>query len=174
MKKYWLSALAVLAGVLASTGTTCLAMQSDDSDQRVIEKPVLADNAEKLVQVATQIRALMGPGGRYEFIPAEDKVRANADLDAMLAMLQKAGAVAAMSMDEKIRLFNTQEHLNGILTHSDRYRLVCQHRPPSGSMVPATSCMTVAEIEKRKRDSQNFMEGVQSKQSVPLMSGPGH
>jgi len=41
-------------------------------------------------------------------------------------------------------------------------------------MVPATSCMTVAEIEKRKRDSQNFMEGVQSKQSVPLMSGPGH
>jgi len=124
---------------------------------KVVEKPVAADTPEKFAEVAAQIRKEMGPDGRYEFIRADDKARANADLDTMAAMLQKAGSVASMPQSDQVQLFNTQEHLNGILTHNDRNRLVCERRAPIGTNIPQNSCKTVAEIEKMRRDSQKYM-----------------
>jgi len=124
---------------------------------KVVEKPVAADTPEKFAEVAAQIRKEMGPDGRYEFIRADDKARANADLDTMAAMLQKAGSVASMPQSDQVQLFNTQEHLNGILTHNDRNRLVCERRAPVGTNIPQNSCKTVAEIEKMRRDSQKYM-----------------
>ena len=124
---------------------------------KVVEKPVAADTPEKFAEVAAQIRKEMGPDGRYEFIRPDDKAKANTDLDTMAAMLQKAGSVAAMKQNEQVQLFNTQEHLNGILTHSDRNRLVCERRAPVGTNIPQNTCKTVAEIEKMRRDSQKYM-----------------
>ncbi|HEX7915946.1 hypothetical protein [Rudaea sp.] len=128
------------------------------ADDKVVEKPVAADTPEKFADTATLIHREMGVGGRYEFIRADDKARAEADLDTMTAMIGKAGSVAAMSKEDQVRLFNTQEHLNGILTHSDRNRLVCERQRPIGSNIPQNSCKTVAEIEKMRRDSQKYMK----------------
>ena len=127
------------------------------ASDKAIEKPVAADTPEKFEQVAAGVRQEMSQGGRYEFIRPDDKAKVMADLDSMAAMLQKAGSVSAMPQADQVKLFNTQEHLNGILTHSDRNRLVCEHRAPMGSNIPQTSCKTVAEIEKMRRDSQKYM-----------------
>jgi len=127
------------------------------SDQ-VIEKPVVADTPEKFAQTAGQIRAEMNAGGRYEFINPGDKGKVETDLNSIGAMLQKSGAVAAMSQEDKVRLFNTQEHLNGLLTHSDSNRLVCERRAPVGTNIPLNTCKTVGEIEKNRRDSQKYMQ----------------
>ena len=125
---------------------------------KVIEKPVAADTPEKFAVTTAQIRKDMGAEGRYEFIRPDDKGKADADMDAIAAMLQKAGSVAAMPEADRVKLFNMQEHLNGILTHSDRNRLVCERRAPVGTNIPQTSCKTVAEIEKLRRDSQKYMD----------------
>ncbi len=125
----------------------------------VIQKPVAADTPEKFTQTAEQVRKEMGAGGRYEFIRPDDKTKVNADLDSMAAMLQKSGSVGAMKEDEKVQLFNTQEHLNGMLTHSDRNRLVCENSAPTGSNLRRTTCMTVGEIElKRQRDQKGIQD----------------
>ncbi len=125
---------------------------------RPIEKPVVADTPEKFAATATQIRAEMATGGRYEFIRPDNKGKVEADLNSMAAMLQKAGSVAAMREQEKVQLYNLQEHLNGILTHSDRNRLICEHRPPLGTNIPVTTCKTVAEIERSRRESEKYMQ----------------
>jgi hypothetical protein len=61
-----------------------------------------------------------------------------------------------------VQLFNTQEHLNGILTHSDSNRLVCERRAPVGTNIPVNSCKTVGQIEKERKDSQKTMMDQQS------------
>jgi len=126
------------------------------TDGKVIDKPVEADTPAAFATVAATIRGDMRDGGRYEFIRPDDKARVGADLDEMATMLQKSGSVAGMSQSDKVRLFNIQEHVNGILTHSDRNRLVCEHRPPIGSNIPMTSCKTIAEVEKARRDAQKM------------------
>jgi hypothetical protein len=97
----------------------------------------------------------MGTGGRYEFITRDDKAKVDSDLAAMSAMLQKYGSVAAMTQLEKVQLFNTQEQLNGVLTHSDRNRLVCEHKAPLGTTIARTTCQTVADIEQNRKDGQH-------------------
>jgi hypothetical protein len=128
------------------------------ASDKAVEKPVMADTPYKFTEVASQIRLQMSTGGRYEFITATDKGKVEADLNSMAAMLQKSGSVATMNQTEQVQLFNTQEHLNGILLHNDSNRLVCEHRAPIGTNIPVNSCKTVAQIEKMRRDGQKYMQ----------------
>ena len=140
-----LFAIAGLAGVVMLAGCPAYAGE-------VIKNRVSADTVEKFQAVAAEVRGDMNMGGRYEFMTPDDKAKAEGDLNAMAAMLQKSGTVNAMTQTEKVKLFNTQEHLNGLLTHSDRNRLVCQHTAPVGTSIPRTTCQTVAEIEQNRKD----------------------
>ncbi len=124
----------------------------------VIKNRVSADTLEKFQTVAEEVRSDMNTGGRYEYISADNKTQAENDLTAMAAMLQKSGSVAAMTQPEKVKLFNTQEHLNGILTHSDSNRLVCEHSAPVGTSIPRTTCQTVADIEHARRTSRDYIK----------------
>jgi len=135
----------------------CNAYASDKvNDKRVVADS--ADTPDKFAQVIDEVHQEMGPGGRYEFIKSDAKAQVENDLNAMDALIKKAGSVEAMTQTTKVELFNRQEHLNGVLSHNDGNRLVCEHKAPMGSNIPVTTCKTVAEIEKMRRDAQKFMQ----------------
>jgi len=142
--------------LLASMQALCFAAAF--ASDKVVEKPVAADTAQKFNDVAAAVRKEMQAGGRYEFIRADEKAKAETDLETMGAMLQKSGSASAMSEADQLKLFNTQEHLNGILSHSDANRLVCQKDRPVGSNIPVTTCKTFGEIERNRRDAQKYMQ----------------
>jgi ABC-type metal ion transport system substrate-binding protein len=119
---------------------------------------VVASTAQAFAQTETQIRQQMESGGRFEFIKPTDKVTANSDLDAMMAMLQKSGSVDAMNAGDKVHLLNLQEHLNGVLTHNDSERLVCERNNPLGSHIASTTCRTYGEIERNRQQTQKFLD----------------
>jgi hypothetical protein len=126
----------------------------------VIEKRVAADTPEKFKQVEVDIRNDMNPGGRYEFIRPDEKVKVEADMTLMESMLQKAGSVNAMPDRDKVRLYNTQENLNGLLTHSDSNRLVCERAASLGSHIQTTTCKTVGEIERVRRAIKDKLQQI--------------
>jgi len=134
----------------------CLASASVAAD-KAVEKPFMADTAAKFAETVKQVHEAMQPQGRYEFIRPEDRAKVDTDIQTMQAMLEKSGSVAAMSADEKVRLYNAQEHLNGILTHSDNDRLVCERRAPVGTNIPVINCRTFGEVERTRRDAQKYM-----------------
>ena len=125
---------------------------------QAIEKPVAADTPDKFAKTTDEIHHEMGPGGRYEFIRPDQKVNVEADLNTMAAMLQKSGSVERMTQTEKVQLFNTQEHLNGILTHTDSDRLVCEHRAPTGTTIPRTTCQTLGDAERSRKATNKFLQ----------------
>ena len=122
-----------------------------------VEAPFRADTAEKFAATERDVRTEMSSGGRYEFISPENRAKVEADMGKMEALFRQTGSVAAMNVQQQTQLFNIQEHLNGVLTHSDSNRLVCDHTAPVGTHIPLTTCKTVAEIEKARRDSQLYM-----------------
>jgi hypothetical protein len=125
---------------------------------QVVEKPVVADAPDKFAQTISHIHQEMSAGGRYEFIRPDEKAKVEVDLNTMASMLQKSGSVQAMSQSEKVNLFNTQEHVNGILTHSDSNRLICEHRAPTGTSIPRTMCQTLGEVETMRRATHKLMD----------------
>ena len=125
---------------------------------QVVKKPVdTADTPEKLQAVIDSIHGEMAQNKRYEFITPTERTAVDNDFAAMMALITKTGSVAAMREDDRVKLFNAQEHVNGILTHSDRNRLVCERRQKMGSNLPVNECSTVADIERNRANSQKFM-----------------
>ena len=123
-----------------------------------VAAPFVADTADKFNTTVAEVHASMASGGHYEFISADNKTKVDEDIAKMSALFQQAGTVAAMSQEQKIQLFNTQEHLNGILTHSDRDRLICEHRAPVGTNIPSNTCHTFGELERARRADQKYLQ----------------
>lgn len=141
---------------------------------QVVEKPVSADTPEKFAAVAAGVRTDMAPGGRYEFIRPDQKGKVEADLNLMMQLLQQSGSVTAMREDQKVQLFNTQENLNGILTHSDKNRLVCENVAAAGSLLRTNKCKTLGEIERDRASSKQLMDYKEEKSVIPLVNkAPG-
>ena len=141
---------------------------------QVIEKRVAADTPEKFQQTAADIRKDMSPGGRYELMRSDEKAKAENDLDAIMKMLQESGSVSAMKHEQQVQLFNVQENLNGLLTHSDRNRLVCEKNAAMGTHIQTTTCKTVGDIERERTSSRKYMTDQGEKQQLPLSNkAPG-
>jgi hypothetical protein len=142
-----LALLAALILCCASAGA-----QDGKADRNgVIEKPVLADTAEKFTEQTRRIHQDMQAGGRYEYATTGERGKVDSLLDKMTGLLQKAGSVDAMNHDAKVVLFNAQAEVNGILKHNDSNRLVCESRAPIGSHIPVTTCRTFGSIEHGRR-----------------------
>lgn len=145
MKFRWIAILMVLAGWSALA-------------DEVVKKPVdTADTPEKLQAVIDSVHAEMAQDKRYEFITPSQRSQVDNDFATMMTLIKKTGSVSAMREDDRVKLFNAQEHANGILTHSDRNRLVCERRPKMGSNLPVNECSTVADIERNRANSQKLM-----------------
>jgi hypothetical protein len=143
---------AILFGAVAALATSFVWADAPVKD------PVKADTAEKFAAVASEVRGDMEPNGRYEFISPDGRTRVESDLDAMTALLQKSHSVSEMAPADKVTLLNLQENLNGILTKSDSNRLVCERNAPLGSHIQGTSCQTYGQVERRRRESQKYMD----------------
>jgi len=134
------------------------------------------ENADAFKPTIDRIQHEMDKGGRYEYIKDDDRNEVNADLDLMLGMIREHGTVAAMKDEDRVKLFNTQEKINAILTNSDSNRLICEKVPQPGTMLRQTSCHTVAEARKRERESQDALERSQNHLQMRSFqaAGSGH
>lgn len=151
MKKVWMGLFALLVFTAA---------QADD---RVVEKPLVAQSLEGFKVEADAIRSGMQPGGRYEFLKADDRSRIEARLNTMQALLQNSATQNDLNSRDKIALVNAQEEVNGILKHNDSNRLVCERRSPVGSHIPVTTCRTYGEIEEQRREAQKGVSDMSQK-----------
>ena len=135
-------------------GIACLLLSAAAyADEQVIEKPLVAQTLAGFDQEATEIRAGMHEGGRYEFLKADDKGKVEARLNSMHALLERHASQNDLNSTDKITLANAQEEVNAILKHNDSNRLVCESRAPIGSHLPVKTCRTYGEIELQRQEA---------------------
>ncbi|MGH8042462.1 MAG: hypothetical protein ACREPN_10505 [Rudaea sp.] len=127
-------------------------------DVQVVQKPLVAQTLDNFMQDSARIRKQMEPGGLYGHIAATDKSRVVMRLADMQKLLQAHANASDLATNDKIALANAQEEINGILSHNDNNRLICQHVNPVGSHIPVTTCRTYAEIMAERERAQHDME----------------
>jgi hypothetical protein len=133
------------------------------------EKVVVADTPEKFELLVQAIRQEMAPGKRYEFLRDRDRDRVNQAFDRMAALLAKGGSVEALDTEDKTRLFNDQEAVNGLLAKNSDDRLVCSYVAPVGSHLPVKTCHTVRELERSRNEFRRQSNQLQDQSRL----GPG-
>lgn len=63
-----------------------------------------------------------------------------------------------LPIDERIDLLNAQERIVGILERHPRDTLICRKKKSTGTRIPATECLTIAQREARARHAREAMD----------------
>jgi hypothetical protein len=121
------------------------------------EKQVNADTKEAFADISQNVRREMDSGGKYEFVPPDERAKIDKSFAEMTALFDQYGTVSAMNQDAKVKLFNDQEIVNSILTKRDRDRVICENKAPVGSHIRQTTCHTYAQEVQARQDTQKQM-----------------
>lgn len=141
----------------------CVSVQAISRD-KVNKEPLVARTLDTFNQNVDTIYKQMQPGGVYEHISPSERTRISHDVEVMRQLLQAHATENDMPAEDKVALANAQEEVNGILSHNDNNRLICEHSAATGSHIQTTRCHTYGEIMARRasdkkalQDQQNMM-----------------
>ena len=141
-------ALGLLLGVLFATGSAMAAMPKKP-------EPVIGKlDPTQFPALAALIRGEMGPGGRWEYMKAKERMTIEVSLDTMERTLAGHQDVAELTEYEKVEVLNAQEQINAILTRRDKDRLICERRKIVGSQLPQNVCETYGEKVRRNAEAK--------------------
>lgn len=106
---------------------------------------------------AAMVRKQLG-SGRYEYMTGKERDIVDSNLKDMQALFDTFGAADKMDGASKARLLSEQAATNEILARRDNNRTICERSAPTGSLVPKTTCRTYGDIERARRENQNFLQ----------------
>jgi hypothetical protein len=113
---------------------------------------------KSFIEQKQTIIAQLGDGKTYSEISSKDRGEVTAALDRMDVAIGTAGSVDALTMEQKVAVFNDQEVVNTLLTKARKdSRLVCKRETTVSSRLPTTQCLTVAERKRVYEEAQSMI-----------------
>jgi len=138
--------------------------------QAASEKPVV--QMDRQAPVAEQVRKVEKAldNGEYAEISADDRAQVRQSLERITLRVGDRQTAQELPPAAQNEVFNDQERINTILTraHADS-RLVCQHTRTTGSNMPKSRCLTVAE---RRRIEEKGKALLNDQRSYRTLSPP--
>ncbi len=138
--------------------------------QAASEKPVV--QMDRQAPVAEQVRKVEKAldNGEYAEISADDRAQVRQSLERITLRVGDRQTAQELPPAVQNEVFNDQERINTILTraHADS-RLVCQHTRTTGSNMPKSRCLTVAE---RRRIEEKGKALLNDQRSYRTLSPP--
>ncbi|WP_313179493.1 hypothetical protein [Stenotrophomonas sp.] len=138
--------------------------------QAASEKPVV--QMDRQAPVAEQVRQVEKAldNGEYAEISADDRAQVRQSLERITLRVGDRQTAQELPPAVQNEVFNDQERINTILTraHADS-RLVCQHTRTTGSNMPKSRCLTVAE---RRRIEEKGKALLNDQRSYRTLSPP--
>jgi hypothetical protein len=126
------------------------------------EQPKVALAQGDFAAQRAQIERDLADGKTYAEITAGDKAKVRESLERITGELEGVESVDALNESAKARVFNDQEQINQILTAAEAdSRLVCTREVKTGSNRKVTTCVTVAERNRRRDVDQRNLQDVQ-------------
>lgn len=121
------------------------------------DKPAL-DLSKSFTEQKREIEADLADGKTYSEISSKDRAEVAAAISRISGAIGSASTVEELSEADRIAVFNDQEVINGILTKARRdSRVVCTHEKKVGSHRSTARCLTVAERERAREQSQDAL-----------------
>ena len=126
------------------------------------EQPKVALAQGDFAAQRAQIERDLADGKTYAEISSGDRAKVRESLNRISGELEGVESIDALNESAKARVFNDQEQINQILTAAEAdSRLVCSSEMKTGSRRKTTTCLTVAERNRRRETDQQNLQDVQ-------------
>ncbi|HEL3809718.1 TPA: hypothetical protein UMT89_001044 [Stenotrophomonas maltophilia] len=122
------------------------------------DKPtVRMDSATPVSEQIRNVETAMGSEA-YSEIGLEDKSRVQQALNRIKIKMNGREKVDELAPQERNDVFNEQEIVNTIMTRAQAdSRMICRRERLTGSNMPQSVCLTVAQRRKAQEDSRRTM-----------------
>jgi hypothetical protein len=147
-------------GLLLSGGAMARAVAQGDraaiaarADSRAAE---ITDTRAYLAEIDDAIR--MARAGQYGTIGRSGHRRLDAAQRRIHSLLAGHDSALELAPDERVGLYNAQEMVRSLLRSDDKDRMVCRRETKTGSRIPKTECLTVAEREERAQTARQSLD----------------
>jgi hypothetical protein len=142
------------ASLLAIPLVSGAAIAERDKGQSVAQRAQanaerIGDAGAFLTEVDTTVE--MARAGEYGRLKKGTLVRIEMARDRMNDLLEGHDNALELDPEERLELYNAQEMITSAIRNDDKNRTVCKREMITGSRLPKTECMTVAEREARRR-----------------------
>lgn len=136
--------------------TAMMTAQAARSAEEVFEP------GKPLVEQIRKIEGEMQDGKTYSEIGLDPRSRVREALGRMQGIIEQYPDQAKLPENERTALFNDQQVVTTVLTKArEDSRLICRREKAVGSHFSVNQCMTVAQRERLKSDSQRDMSDAQ-------------
>ena len=114
------------------------------------------DNAERIGNAGAFLSEIdeaveMARAGEYGRLKKGTVVRIEMARDRIANLLEGHRSALELEPEERIKLYNAQETITAAIRNDDKNRTVCKREMVTGSRLPRTECMTIAEREARRK-----------------------
>ena len=123
-----------------------LAERAQTNAERISDAEAFLDEIDDAIEAAR--------AGDYGRLKKGTLVRIEMARNRIGDLLAGHDSALELKPDERIELFNAQEMITAAIRSDDKNREVCKREMVTGSRLPKTECMTVAEREARRRNAQ--------------------
>jgi hypothetical protein len=150
MRLFALFAASLLALPLVSDAGVVERERGESAAQRAqAHAEGISDAGAFLKEVDSTVE--MARAGEYGRLHKGTLVRIEMARDRMNDLLEGHDSALELAPEERLELYNAQEMITSAIRNDDKNRTVCKREMITGSRLPKTECMTVAEREARRR-----------------------
>lgn len=163
--KFCVLALAVLFSASVSAK---IAVSDDSSDvaSRANAKVESIEDVDKYVLEVKDVVEL-AIQGEYGRVRRGDKERLEASRDLIARLLDGKTSARELPLQSRIELYNAQEVITSIVRSDDKSRVVCRRVANTGTRIPTTECLTIAERERRARGARENADKMPRPTCIP-------
>lgn len=107
-----------------------------------------------------QVRAIEQAlaGEAYSEISAEDRGRVRTSLAQVQQLFNGRSSFQELNDNDRVAAFNAQEAVNTIMTKGkEDSRMVCRRERATGSNMPQSVCLTVAQRRRMREEGKDFI-----------------
>ena len=96
--------------------------------------------------------------GDYGKIKQKERERLDASYARLKQLLDDVESPLELPLDQRIEVFNAQEVIVSIVERHPKDTMICRRKQSTGTRIPATECLTIAQREARARASREATE----------------
>jgi len=147
-------------GLLLTCLLSCAALSSvawAGNDKAAVIRP-----GKPLLAEVERIETDINDGKTYSELKPDERSRVREVLGRLRSASERFPDAASMPESTRTQVFNDQQIVNTVLTQArEDSRLICRRERTVGSNRPQTSCMTVAERNRKREESDNQLQQAQ-------------
>jgi hypothetical protein len=96
--------------------------------------------------------------GEYGKLAAADRKKLDASYERIKDLLGDHESPLELPLEDRIAMFNAQEAIVAIVERHPRDTMICRRKKSTGTRIPQTECLTIAQREARSRGAQEAMD----------------